>query len=314
MKEELERLDFVYDVYQFKWDRIILPALREFYRVHGHTDVPDSFVVPIGDEAWPKLAWGYRLGHTVVTIRHQEICSTQVSMSKEELDRMNFCYNMSIPERDWTEKILPSFQVYRQEFGDCIIPAAFIVPSCPPWPEKAWDMALGRVVKDIRYGTIYVDQVARDREVLDSVGFAWNRHAAVWNEIIFPALEAYVDDYENGKVPYGFVVPSEDPWPRKSWGKKLGNTLSAMRHKGSYFVQYGRDIEKLDELGLNVKLSLRAWNKRVVPLLKIYAELHGEGEVPVDFVVPSDTPWEEKVWGVRLGLIVARNAHFITFK
>ncbi|KAE9350725.1 hypothetical protein PF008_g6288 [Phytophthora fragariae] len=55
MEEELENLDFVYDFYQFKWDRIVLPALREFYRVHGHTDVPHDFIVPIGDEAWPKL-------------------------------------------------------------------------------------------------------------------------------------------------------------------------------------------------------------------------------------------------------------------
>ncbi|KAE9287569.1 hypothetical protein PF008_g26371 [Phytophthora fragariae] len=181
MEEELEKLDFVFDFYQFKWDRIILSALREFYRVHGHTDVHESFIVPIGNEAWPKLTWGYRLGHTVVTIRHQEAYSTQVAMSKEELDRMGFCYDMSIPERDWTEKILPSFQVYRQEFGDCIIPFLFIVPSLPPWPEKAWGMKLGTAVSKIRAGFTYGDQVARDREVLNSVGFTWNRHAAVWN-------------------------------------------------------------------------------------------------------------------------------------
>ncbi|KAE8900807.1 hypothetical protein PF003_g15154 [Phytophthora fragariae] len=69
MEEELDKLDFVYEFYQFKWDRIVLPALREFYRVNGHVDVPKSFVVPIGDEAWPKLTWGHRLGHTVVAIR-----------------------------------------------------------------------------------------------------------------------------------------------------------------------------------------------------------------------------------------------------
>ncbi|KAE9173878.1 hypothetical protein PF002_g29206 [Phytophthora fragariae] len=85
-----------------------------------------------------------------------------------------------------------------------------------------------------------------------------------------------------------------------------------MRHKGSYFVQYGRDIEKLDELGLNVQLSRQSWKKRVVPLLKTYAELHGEGEVPADFVVPSDTPWEKKVAGVRLGLIVALNSQLMS--
>ncbi|KAE9333870.1 hypothetical protein PR003_g13808 [Phytophthora rubi] len=39
-------------------------------------------------------------------------------------------------------------------------------------------------------------------------------------------------------------------------------------------------------------------------------ELHGEEEVPHDFVIPSETPWDEKIWGVRLGLIVARNPQF----
>ncbi|KAE8997833.1 hypothetical protein PF011_g15309 [Phytophthora fragariae] len=232
-------------------------------------------------------------------------------MSKEELDRMGFCYDMSIPERDWAEKILPSIRVYRQMFGDCIIPYTFTVPSLPPWPEKAWGMALGAAVSKCRGGTYYMDKVARDREVLDAVGLAWSRNAAVWNEILFPAIKAYVDVHKNGKIPQQFVVPSEDPWPRKSWGKRLGDALSHTRINGSYFVQYGRDIEKLDELGLNVKLSLRAWNKRVVPLLKTYAELHGE-EVPVDFVVPSDTPWEKKVTGVRLGLIVALNSQLMS--
>ncbi|KAE9044584.1 hypothetical protein PR003_g5566 [Phytophthora rubi] len=169
MEEELEKLDFVYDVYQFRWDRIVLPALQEFYRVHGHTDVPESFVVPSGDEAWPKLTWGYRLGNIVGIIRRREVYSTQVAMSKEELDRIGFCYDISIAERDWTEKTLPSIRVYRQVFGNCIIPKLFIVPSCPPWPEKAWGMPLGVAVCDIRVGKTYVGQVARDKDVLDLV-------------------------------------------------------------------------------------------------------------------------------------------------
>ncbi|KAE8971707.1 hypothetical protein PR001_g26811, partial [Phytophthora rubi] len=191
MEEELERLDFVYDFYQFRWNRVVMPALREFYRVNGHADVPKNFVVPIGNESWPKLAWGYHLGEVVGKIRHQEAYSTQMAMSKEELDRMGFCYDMSIPERDWAEKILPSIRVYRQVFGDCIIPYTFTVPSLPQWPEKAWGMALGAAVSKCRGGTYYMDKVARDREVLDSVGFAWSRNAAVWNEILFPAIKAY---------------------------------------------------------------------------------------------------------------------------
>ncbi|KAE8997832.1 hypothetical protein PF010_g1330 [Phytophthora fragariae] len=51
MEEELEKLDFVYDFYQFRWNRVVMPALREFYRVNGHADVPKNFVVPIGNES-----------------------------------------------------------------------------------------------------------------------------------------------------------------------------------------------------------------------------------------------------------------------
>ncbi|OWY98147.1 hypothetical protein PHMEG_00031157, partial [Phytophthora megakarya] len=36
MLEELERMDFALNVTQFKWDRIVLPSLRQFYKVLGH--------------------------------------------------------------------------------------------------------------------------------------------------------------------------------------------------------------------------------------------------------------------------------------
>ncbi|EGZ22502.1 hypothetical protein PHYSODRAFT_489649 [Phytophthora sojae] len=179
MEEELDKLGFVRSTYQFKWDNIVLPALRQFRQVHGHADVPVWFVVPSGDEAWPELAWGYRLGRAVSKIRGEHHYSAQVDMSKEELDRMDFCYEKSISDRKWEEKILPSLQVYRQEFGDCIIPTAFTVPSCPPWPEKAWKMPLGIVVNCIRSRVAYAEQAARDKEVLDALGFAWSRDDAV---------------------------------------------------------------------------------------------------------------------------------------
>ncbi|KAE9015818.1 hypothetical protein PF005_g7894 [Phytophthora fragariae] len=129
----------------------------------------------------------------------------------------------------------------------------------------------------------------------------------MWNDVIIPSLETYVDIFGGGKIPQKFVVPSEVPWPEEAWGKHLGYILCDLRSKGTYFGFYGRDIEKLGELGLNQKLSSRAWKERVAPLLDLCMELHGEEEVPHDFVIPSEAPWDEKMWGVRLGLIVARN-------
>lgn len=196
--------------------------------VHNHTDVPAEFVVPTGDDAWPKLAWGYCLGNAVNDIRHGNVYTAQVARCKKELDEVEFCIGMSIVDRDWEEKVLPSTRVYRQAFGGCIILQSFVVSSSAPWPEKAW-------------------------------------------------------------------------------GKP---TLSVMRSQGTYFAHYGRDIDKLDELGANLKLLPRAWNKRVAPLLTTYAELHGRGKVQEDFVIASEAPWKDTMWDVRLGLIVARNTHF----
>ncbi|RAW26470.1 hypothetical protein PC110_g17129 [Phytophthora cactorum] len=81
-----------------------------------------------------------------------------------------------------------------------------------------------------------------------------------------------------------------------------------MRHGGSYFKFFGRDADLLDASGIKMKLSTPAWQKRIVPLLDIYAMQSGGGEdIPDAFVIPSEAPWPEHVWGVRLGLIVARN-------
>ncbi|EGZ22477.1 hypothetical protein PHYSODRAFT_384666, partial [Phytophthora sojae] len=250
MEEELKNLGFVANVNQFKWDNIVLPALWQYRKIHGHADVPQGFVVPSGDEAWPRLAWGHRLGRVVSDIRNRKTFSSQVAASKAELDEIGICYDMLLADRDWKEKILPSFQVCRQEFGNCLIPKVFTVPSSAPWPEKAWTMPLGVVVREIRSGANYVEQVTRDKEVLDAIDFVWNRDDAVWSEVILPALQVYGEVYKTDIVPYRFVVPSEDPWPRKSWGTKLGVILSQVRSMGTYFAHYGRDVEKLDELGL----------------------------------------------------------------
>ncbi|KAG4061334.1 hypothetical protein PC123_g3815 [Phytophthora cactorum] len=159
-------------------------------------------------------------------------------------------------------------------------------------------------------GRTYVEQVSRDKEILVTVGFAWNRDKGVWNQQIIPGIRGYAEVFEKGHIPQRFVVPSEEPWPRSTWGMQIGAVLNRIWHNGTYLGYFGRDADKLDAWGVNLKLSTRAWEKRIVPLLDIYATQSGSdgGEgVPDDFVIPSETLWPEEVWGLRLGLMVARN-------
>ncbi|EGZ20748.1 hypothetical protein PHYSODRAFT_496727, partial [Phytophthora sojae] len=216
METELKKLNFAYDAYQFQWDEIIMPALRHFHKVHGHTDVPCWFVVPEGDDAWPRLSWNWALGTTIKNIRHLQHYARQVEDSKDELKEIKFCFEITTFERDWNEKVLPALKVYRQIHHHCIVERTFEVPRESPWPEEAWGIRLGTIVNQIRMGKNYVQFAARDEDTLREIGFAWDRDAATWNERIIPALQTYVAEFSTCRVPSTFVVPAGEPWPQSA--------------------------------------------------------------------------------------------------
>ena len=51
---------------------------------------------------------------------------------------------------------------------------------------------------------------------------------------IFSALETHNDIYGDMLVPRYFVVPSEEPWPKRTWGMQLGNRVRNIRVKTAY--------------------------------------------------------------------------------
>jgi len=94
------------------------------------------------------------------------------------------------------------------------------------------------------------------------------------------------------------------------WNSKL-SARTQLRHQGSLFAHFGPDTKWLDGLDFNMRLSARAFELRVAPLIDLYASVTGHQDIPADFVIPSEASWPEKVWGVHLGLLVARNAHHL---
>ncbi|KAG6957091.1 hypothetical protein JG688_00011124 [Phytophthora aleatoria] len=65
-----------------------------------------------------------------------------------------------------------------------------------------------------------------------------------------------------------------------------------MRPKGAFFAQVGRNAKWL---GLSLKLSANAFDKRVSPLLETYASVRNR-DIPGNFVIPSQDPWPERMW------------------
>ncbi|KAE9353459.1 hypothetical protein PR003_g3860 [Phytophthora rubi] len=277
-RKELDEMPFAWDWSQYKWDRFVLPALRRFYELNGHTDVagfvwdfyehqwsdrimpaletfqrlkghcrvPNSFVVP-SDENWPIESWDLRIGSVVSGIRSQGIYSTQVSRDKTRLEELGFVWDFY--EHQWSDRIMPALETFQRLKGHCRVPKTFVVPSDENWPMESWDLRIGTVVSGIRSQGNYSTQVTRDKARLEELGFVWDFFEHEWSDRIMPALETFQRLKGHCRVPRFFVVPSDENWPTKSWGLKIGNVVSGIRSKGNYSTQVSRDKTLLEELG-----------------------------------------------------------------
>ncbi|ETL43933.1 hypothetical protein L916_05636 [Phytophthora nicotianae] len=253
--DDLETLDFPWDMRQRKWDVLVLPALKKFSKINGHCDVPAKYVVPAGDAEWPKVLWGFKLGQTVMSVKYAGTYKAQREGSHEELERIGFSMQ-SWRIRMWETKIFPALEAFKREFGHCNVNFNFVVPNDEKWPKATRGMRLGATVANIRCRGNYDDMTERDKDKLEAIGFTWSPEDDRWTYKIMPALETFQQVYRSGWVPVDFVVPNEEPWPEASRGLRLGNTFMKIRHTGAYSSYVERDRERLDELGIDFNADI----------------------------------------------------------
>ncbi|DBA01757.1 TPA: hypothetical protein N0F65_010167 [Lagenidium giganteum] len=148
------------------WKERVLPALQTFRQVKKHCIVDQRFVVP-EEEPWPIETYGLRLGTIVHNIRSGQYAA-HVRRDYDRLVEIEFAWNAF--EARWKEMVMPSLEVFVEVYQRSRVPANFVVPSEHPWPEKAWNMNLGYVLRDIRSKGCYSDQVKADEERLSELG------------------------------------------------------------------------------------------------------------------------------------------------
>ena len=73
-----------------------------------------------------------------------------------------------------------------------------------------------------------------------------------------------------------------------------------IRYEETYVKDHPERRAELDALGFVWDDLERRWEEARAALLA-YQEVHGDLEVPYAFVVPSEAPWPEEVWGMKLG-------------
>ncbi|RLN70756.1 hypothetical protein BBJ28_00011573 [Nothophytophthora sp. Chile5] len=336
--KELQSMGFpLHSWRDYQFEEVCLPALRTYIAQHGDLFVPQKFAVPEQDDEaaaqWPRATWGYKLGLVVAKMRKQVQQEQQrkqqwkdkknsVSYSSSAalpplpenhvaaLDKLGFVWH--VRDAKWYQFFLPGLRCYRELHGHADVPLAFEVPSHsddPRWPQALEGYLLGRHVYMVRSGK-YATQARDCEQQLQELGFSFRMSEKAWSESIFPALKFFAAEFGHCDVQQDFVVPSEAPWPKDSWGLKLGDTVKNIR-RGAYDTQTRASRKDLDALGF-------VWNARhrvektvrhvVLPALTTYRRLHGtQGFVPTDFVVPeNDANWPALARCFKLGQWISR--------
>lgn len=316
---ELGQLGFPWrdwDAYLF--ETVTMPALTAYAETEGHLFVPQKFVVPHGDPAWPRPAWGIPLGHHVASLRKQKeegLPDDQV----ERLDELGFVWR--VRDAKWFQYFLPGLRAFKEIYGHADVPLAFVVPEqcssnsngdadgdASAWPQHLRGYMLGRHVYMVRSGN-YASQVEMSRRELEVLGFSFSLSDSAWSQTIFPALQVFAKEYLHCDVQQDFVVPASAPWPEKAWGLRLGHTVKSIR-QGAYEDQVHAHQRELEQLGFvwNAKQRLAMTVRQVVlPAMATYRKLHGHVLVSTDFIVPAnDAAWPAPARGFKLGHWITR--------
>lgn len=175
--------------------------LREFHKEHGHTNVPtdDSFGIWVSAQR---------------TLRKRN------ELSKDRIDALNTLqFEWDVLEANW-QNAFEQVAAWKKKTGDFKVED----PALKNWISVQRQFYRNKKLRQ--------DRIER----LESIGFAWKRHDAAWDEM-YNLLQAYQIENGHCKIPYKTVID----------GKKLGQWYSAQKSlykKGE--LTYER-MEKLSE-------------------------------------------------------------------
>ena len=195
-------------------------------------------------------------------------------------------------------------QRYKNMFGDMKVPQKYVIPSeSELWPEEAWGLKLGLIVRDIRRGKIF--RILSQQKELRDIGFHFlPQIQCLGYPIIKEALIHYHRVHGHLRVPQKFfTADDEESWPEGTRGIALGSIVAAIRNNGSF-----EDMrEELISLGFDYGLQNGVHDYELTrSALLQYKAIYGDLLIKRSFKVPEgDEKWFKDAWGMNLGTIVA---------
>ena len=211
---------------------------------------------------------------------------------------------------EWSS-LLEALKTYKEVYGNLRVPSKFVIPNEEPWPRMTRKMRLGIKVSTIRSSGRYIKQYPERKALLDSWGFEWslrdsNKDKDIFDDILLAMISYKKHVDESITIPSDFKVPSEEPWPQSTHGLNLGQYAELIQKRDKTLNLNDEKEQKLIDIGFALEETPRkAFSKKrfdiVYAALKCYKELYNDLRVPQVFVVPSEEPWPEETWELKLG-------------
>ena len=216
----LNEMGFVWDasVDQDKIFNTAISYLQEYKQEYGNLLVPRSYE-----------SGGYKLGQKVNAIRRYYKAGRLTQEQIDQLNAMGFVWEIRDKDRIF-EEFINHLQVYKNEFGDLIVPRSY---------ESTDGYKLGQKVsgirKDFKAGRLAQERIGQ----LNAMGFVWDVSDNIYAEFI-NYLQEYKREYGNLLVPQRY---------KSADGYKLGNKVNATRadYKAGRLTQ--EQIDQLNEMG-----------------------------------------------------------------
>ncbi|KAG7400604.1 Phosphatidate phosphatase lpin1 [Phytophthora boehmeriae] len=123
--------------------------MQTYREIHGDLLMQVSFIVPGGDDRWPRATWGYKLGYWASELRRNR--DKLLPYQVEDLETLKFSWNAR--EARWNQYFSPAIQRYKEIHGNSHVPQSFVVPSNDAnWPSELAGYRLGQKVNNLRCG------------------------------------------------------------------------------------------------------------------------------------------------------------------
>ena len=195
------------------------------------------------------------------------------------------------------------------------IPYKYIIPNnTDTISMNINNLKLGNIVSRIRTRGDYRDQ----HQILQSLGLEVNYINNNNYTKVINALKLYKEKYNDINVKTKYIIPINDTtWPEEYRGMHLGSQIDHLRRKKRqlnmkitnndtkrhkrYTELNENDINVLNDIGFKWDMRNRLNAVDLLNILVLYKEMHGDINIPVNYVIPSKSPWPKSLYGWKLG-------------